>query len=159
MTASSFGFGNIKRLIKYARRAWMREQKLRVILFEDDQAFSDLVRKIIQGFGYEVSAFSDPTVCPLFKNLKTSCPQSQPCADVVITDNMMPNMTGIEFLQLQRSCGCKASDLNKALMSAVTTPQQQEAVKSLGCKFFRKPFKIDALRQWLKECEVRTKEN
>lgn len=133
----------------------MARQKLRVIIFEDDQAFSDLLRKVIQGFGHDVLAFPDPTVCPSYRSLNGWCRKTSPCADVLITDNMMPHMTGLEFLKLQRTCGCKAMDANKALMSAASTPEQENDVATLGCKFFKKPFRIADLQQWLQDCEAR----
>ena len=129
--------------------------KLRVIVVEDDIAVSDLFRKVLQGYGCEVQAFPDPTACAVFGNSECDCPMDKPCADVLITDMMMPNMDGIELLRLQRKRGCKALDANKALMSAITTPQQQAAVKELGCHFFRKPFKLIEIKQWISECAER----
>ncbi len=133
----------------------MVSKKLRVIVLEDDIAMSDLFRKVLQGFGCEVQAFPDPTACAVFGNPECDCLMDEPCADVLITDMMMPNMGGIELFRLQRKRGCKALDANKALMSAVTTTQQQAAVKELGCHFFRKPFKFIEIKQWLNECAER----
>jgi len=130
-------------------------KKLRIIVLEDDIAMSDLFRKVLQGYGCEVQAFPDPTACVVFNNSECNCPMDKPCADVLITDMMMPNMSGIELLRLQRKRGCKALDANKALMSAITTPYQQEAVKELGCHFFRKPFKLAEIKQWINECAER----
>jgi CheY-like chemotaxis protein len=78
-----------------------------------------------------------------------------PCADVIISDIMMPKMDGIEFFKNQRQRGCKAPDANKALMSASVSPLQQTAVAELGCHFIRKPFHIAEIRQWLEECGER----
>ena len=112
-------------------------------------------KKVLQGYGCEVQTFTDPTACAVFGNPECDCPMDTPCADVLITDMMMPNMDGIELLRLQRKRKCKALDANKALMSAITTPQQQAAVKELGRHFFRKPFKLTEVKQWLHDCAER----
>jgi len=129
--------------------------KLRVIVFEDDIAMSDLFRKVLQGYGCEVQAYPDPTACAVFNKPECDCPMDRACADVLITDFNMPNMNGVELLRLQRKRGCKALDANKALMSAMTTPRQQAAVKELGCHFFRKPFKLSEIKQWIEGCAER----
>lgn len=131
------------------------ETKLRVIVFDDDKAMTDLFKKMLQGFGHHVTAFSDPTACPVYKTPECNCPCQFPCAEVIITDNMMPNMTGIDFLKLQRRRGCKALDANKALMTAAATPKLLREVKELGCHFFRKPFRLSEVRVWLEECAER----
>jgi len=64
-------------------------------------------------------------------------------------------MNGIELLRLQRKCGCKALNANKALMSAITTDKQQAAVEELGCHFFQKPFKLAEVEQWISDCAKR----
>jgi CheY-like chemotaxis protein len=113
-------------------------KKLRVIVFEDNQALSDLFKKILQGFGHHVHTFSDPTVFHVCRDPECEHHEDFPCADALIVDIMMPNMTGIEFLKLQRERGCKILPENKALMSAVTSSQQQAAVEEFGCHFFKK---------------------
>jgi CheY-like chemotaxis protein len=129
--------------------------KLRVIVFEDDIAMSHLFKKVLQGYGCEVQAFSDPTACTVFCNPECNCSMDRACADVLITDFNMPNMNGIELLRLQRKRGCKALGANKALMSAMTTPRQQAAVRELGCHFFHKPFKLSEIKQWIEGCAER----
>lgn len=130
-------------------------QRVRVLLIEDDQAFSDLVRKVIQGYGYDVLAFPDPTACPALKDQNSKCPHKYPCADILITDNMMPNMSGLAFLRLQQEGDCKVCAQNKALMTAGVTPGQQKTIDELGCYFLRKPFKLNVLKNWLDECAQR----
>ena len=130
-------------------------KKLRVIVFEDDLETSDLLKKVLQGYGCDVQTFPDPTACPVYRNPECDCPMGTPCADALITDFNMPNMNGIELLRLQRRRGCKALDANKALTSAMTTPQQQAAIEEFGCHFFRKPFKLSEIKQWVNECAER----
>jgi hypothetical protein len=40
-------------------------------------------------------------------------------------------------------------------MSAAATPGLQKEVESLGCHFFKKPFRISEIRVWLEECVAR----
>jgi len=130
-------------------------KKLRVIVFEDNQAVSDLFKKMLQGFGHHVLTFSDPTVFHVCRDPECEYHEDSSCADALIVDIMMPNMNGIEFMKLQRERGCNILHENKALMSAVTSPQQQAAVEEFGCHFFKKPFKISEVKKWLEECAER----
>jgi CheY-like chemotaxis protein len=130
-------------------------KKLRVIVFEDNQAVSDLFKKMLQGFGHHILTFSDPTVFHVCRDPECEYHEDSSCADALIVDIMMPNMNGIEFMKLQRERGCNILHENKALMSAVTSPQQQAAVEEFGCHFFKKPFKISEVKKWLEECAER----
>ena len=132
--------------------------KLRIIVIDDDPSILALLKNMLASLGHHVLAFPDPTACPVYKKPECQCPQEFPCADVVIADIMMPNMTGIDFFRLMRRRGCKALDANKALMSAATTPDQRDAVAELGCHFIRKPFKVAEVTKWLTECADRLPE-
>jgi CheY-like chemotaxis protein len=134
-------------------------KKLRIILLEDEKAISDLLRKIIQGFGHDVLAFSDPTACSFCKSHESKCPQEYPCADVILSDNMMPNLRGIDYLKSLRTRNCKILDENQALMSAAISLEHLEDIHDLGCQFFQKPFMINTLQSWLEECEGRISED
>ena len=130
-------------------------KKLRVAIIEDDIAMSDLLKCILNGFDCDVQTFPDPTFFPVLCTPECNCPVDNLCADALLTDMMMPNMDGIEFLKLQRKRKCKTLNANKALMSAITTPYQQTSVKELGCLFFRKPFKLSEIKQWIDDCAER----
>jgi CheY-like chemotaxis protein len=46
-----------------------------------------------------------------------SCPVDAPCTDFLLTDLMMPGMTGIEFLKKVKRMQCKIPEERKAIIS------------------------------------------
>lgn len=133
----------------------MLSQKLKILIFEDNKALADLLRKLLQGYGYEVLAFSDPSACPFCQDFQKECPFELPCTDVIISDINMPSMDGIKLFQSQNSRGCKTSNDNKALMSAYPSTRYKNAARELGCHFINKPFKLVDITTWLEECAQR----
>ena len=131
-------------------------RKLKVIIFEDDKTTTHLLSTILKVLGCEVSAFPDPTAYSHLCPPDSKCPKEVPCADVIISDIMMPHVTGTEFLRLLQKRDCKILNSNRALMSAGATQLQQIEAKELGYHFISKPFRIDRLRQWIIDCTNRT---
>lgn len=129
-------------------------RRLKILLFEDDLALTNLLITVLTGRGHDVQAFSDPTACEAFTPPECNCHKDSPCADVVISDVTMPNMTGVEFFELQKNRGCKVLDANKALMSAANQ-ENLNAVASLGCHFFKKPFRLAEIISWVDDCAKR----
>lgn len=129
---------------------------LKILLFEDDPTISLLLQVTLEQRGHSVQMFDNPTVCPVFEGHDKGCPKEKPCADIVITDNMMPNISGIDFLVMQRERGCKAQDVNKAIITGATLSKEALAkIESLGCKLFKKPFRISEFMAWIAQCEKR----
>ncbi len=125
--------------------------KIRAIVLDDDDAIKALVSKILRARGYEVYASSEPFLSQVYMNSGCSCPDGYTCTDIIITDNNMPNMTGLEFVERQKRMGCKVQ--NTAVMSGRWTNEDMEHAKRLGCHVFNKPFKMDEIKKWLKEGE------
>lgn len=131
-------------------------KKLRIIIFEDDPALVELLKQLLVHKGHDVNVFPDPTTCPVYRNHETDCPRNSPCADVIISDHMMPNMTGMDFLKLQRLRGCKASDKNKVLITGkVIDDDLKKAIDELGCHYIKKPFRVAEILKWVDECAER----
>ena len=134
----------------------MATRKLKVIVYEDDPTIGALLSQVLSQKGHEVFTFPDPTFCPACRDHMSECPQESPCADVIISDHNMPNMTGIDFLSHQRSLGCKVPDENKAIVTgALLNRELQGTIDALGCKVFKKPFKLAEILKWVDECASR----
>jgi FixJ family two-component response regulator len=127
-------------------------RKPRVIIFDDDVMLLELLELYFDKWGYEVFSYQTPIVC-LFNNSAGSCESLAPCADLVISDFKMPQMTGIELFQLQAQRGCRVDKKMKAIMSGHADGALLKQCKDLGYKFFKKPFYSSELYAWASECE------
>ncbi len=131
--------------------------RIRAVVIDDEDLIRNLIYDIMKKRGYEVYASSEPLLCPIYLGSKCSCPVEHFCTTIVITDIDMPNMTGLEFIEHQKSMGCKVQ--NVAVMSGRWTGEEIEHAKSLDCHMFKKPFKIDEIEKWLNECEKKLDHN
>lgn len=131
-------------------------RKRRAIIYDDNEVILEMLKSFLANRGYEVLCFDGPSECPIYEEDARSCPKTHKCADLIITDLKMPRMTGIELLRQQAERGCKLDRKNKAIISGYAEEEDFEAIRELGCAFFKKPFELSDLSEWLEECEKRT---
>ena len=124
-----------------------RGGKLRIIILEDDYAIREVMTELLRQKGYEVFAFSKPTICPLMSVPECRCNRNQSCTDVIITDVDMPDMNGIQFIEnlKQKNCKCR----HVAIMSGWLNPNEELKDRQLGCRIFKKPFDSVQFLEWL----------
>ena len=84
-----------------------RTTQLRVILIEDSKAILTLMKEFFGDRGYEIYAFSNPSICPLQLIPECRCAENQTCTDLIVSDLNMPTMTGLRFIRNQRQKNCK----------------------------------------------------
>ena len=108
----------------------------RVALFEDEAMIRDIIGSILRDEGFEVAAYASPVLAG---------PEEQP--DIVVSDNRMPSLTGLEYARRLRQSGQANRPI--ALMSGDWSAQDACEAETLGCKVFHKPFPLSALREWL----------
>jgi CheY-like chemotaxis protein len=128
-----------------------RTKHLRVVLLDDNKALRTVLSALFAQRGYEVLAFSDPTICPLQMLPACRCKENETCADVILTDLDMPKMNGLRFIENQKIKNCKCRHI--AVMSGYLTNEDISRAEKLGCKVFEKPFDRKELFQWLDEIE------
>jgi CheY-like chemotaxis protein len=130
-------------------------RKLKVNIFDDDVYNLKMLKLFMSQRDYEILTFDRPVVCPINGTKSDKCDTLKPCADIIITDYQMPEMTGLEMLLQQEQRGCKIDIRNKIVMSADLDNKGQKMLERLGCTFFRKPFKLSELSACLDDCEKR----
>jgi response regulator RpfG family c-di-GMP phosphodiesterase len=130
-------------------------RKRRAVIFDDEDAVLAMLREFFILRDYEVLVFRVPSVvCPIQGRDVLAC-GPLPCADVMITDFLMPEMTGIELLRQQSLRGCTMDPRNKAVISGYLDEAKGEKIRELGFTFFEKPLELPTLEHWLSECEQR----
>jgi YesN/AraC family two-component response regulator len=130
-------------------------RKKRAIVYDDEPLILGLLSDILSLKDYEVFSFSEPQVCPIYKDNIESCDNLHPCADVLITDIMMPGINGIDLLLKQAQRGCKIDIRNKAVISGTLTYDYKKMITDMNIKYFHKPFAFSDINNWLDECEQR----
>jgi response regulator RpfG family c-di-GMP phosphodiesterase len=130
-------------------------RKLRVNIFDDDVSNLKMLKYFMSQRDYEILTFDRPVVCPIDNDKLDNCNTLHPCADIILTDYEMPEMTGIEMLLNQVQRECKVDIRNKIVMSGNLDNKGQKMLEGLGCTFFSKPIKFNELSAYLDDCEKR----
>ncbi len=131
-------------------------RKPRAVIVDDEPFIRNMLKDFFLLRGYEVLSYGDGAMaCPVYGTDDGRCMNDRPCSDVLLTDFMMPQMNGVQFLKHQKRKGCKLDHRNKAVISGYVDDANRQALDSMGSMFFRKPFTIFALSEWLAECEQR----
>lgn len=128
---------------------------LRINVFDDDPAITYLLEKILSGLGHKVLTYAEPSEHTQCLRPGQPCCRDLPCADVVISDVMMPGTSGIEMFLHMKDRGCKIQDSHKLLISAVDLDDRLDASSKFGWHFIRKPFTADELVDWVHDCATR----
>jgi two-component system, response regulator, stage 0 sporulation protein F len=126
-------------------------ERARAMVLDDNYILRTIIADVLKSRGYEVHGSAEPYFCPILLDRKCPCPVDTHCTDIIIIDINAPDMSALEFIEHQKSNGCKIQ--NVAVMSGSWTDKELEHAKRLGCHTFNKPFKIDEIKKWLDACE------
>lgn len=124
--------------------------KIRVLVFEDNDALRSSLKNILEALDYDVRTFSNPGMCSEFYSSEHSCLLDDSCSDIILSDINMPVETGLESIKRRFSNGCKVRF--RALMSADWDEFDLKQAEEIGCKIFHKPFDLKELIKWLDNC-------
>ena len=122
----------------------------RIILFEDDQNIRGVLEQLLKVNGHEIFTYEDPSLCELQHLHDCQCEENEICADIIITDIDMPNVSGLEFVDSQMRKGCKIQNI--AVMSGAWSEEKMEQARNLGCEIFQKPFSLSSIAEWVDKC-------
>jgi CheY-like chemotaxis protein len=125
--------------------------KYRALVLDDDDVIRSLLSTILVKRGYDVRSFSFPGSCPLFNNHECICTAEEACADIILSDVRMPQVSGMEFIERLFENGCKVKHM--AFISGSWSDREYAQAEIMGCKTFNKPFSVSELEKWLDACE------
>lgn len=128
-------------------------RKPRAIVCDDEDSIRYTFKQILEEEGYEVLTADTPITCVFYREQVDNCPMHGRCTDILITDQEMPGMSGIQLLEMQHNRGCKVANKNKVLLSGREDSTLRQRAEALGCQFFPKPVLISTILAWIKERE------
>jgi CheY-like chemotaxis protein len=122
--------------------------RCRVLVFDDEEPVRKMLMRILSSRGCEVIAYPSARRC-------TRCigGPGERCADVLLSDVSMPPVNGLDFVESQRSVGCRCAEIG--LMSGSWTRIERERAQALGCRVFPKPLDLGELCGWVEHCAER----
>ena len=106
----------------------------KILIIDDNKNNMDLMREIVQRFGYySLSAINGQDALIKIK-------QEQP--DLIITDILMPNLNGFEFLERLKS-DIRFKDIPIIIVSCLSDKKDVERCYNLGADLYiTRPFKV-----------------
>jgi len=122
--------------------------KRKALVIDDDVYCLDISVEYLTGKDFAVTSALRAT-CPRLANGLETCPMTEPCYDFILSDNNMPDMTGLEFFLEQQNRGCKIPSAHKALISGDISAADMAMAKKMGYTVFQKPCLLETLDQWI----------
>lgn len=121
------------------------------IVFDDDDLFCRIASRILKAKNINVATYSSPSEYLCSQPGIDSCPVTTQCADFLITDNKMQDMTGLEFLNRLNQLECKIPNCRRAIISGNWTEEDLEIAKKLAKHVFDKFEAKERLSLWIDE--------
>lgn len=117
----------------------MSEKKKTILVIEDEPAICDLLKRVLELEGYStVIANNGQEALELLKTIASP--------DLILLDNMMPVMSGSDFLSALKENHIIAT-IPVAMVSAYDEPPNVNQARA----FIKKPIDFDALLKFVKQ--------
>ncbi len=117
--------------------------KKKILVADDEEIIRELSTAVLESWGYEVETVDNGE--DLLKRLN-----SGEKFDLVVTDNNMPKMKGIEALEEMRK-NPLFDNVHVILRSGLGSPDLQKKVEKLGGIYLAKPHNNNDLKEKIKE--------
>ena len=79
----------------------------RILIIDDEECIRETLRELCADLGYEPILVDDPSFCRLPCHETKVCPKETPCVDVLLVDQYLPTMFGLNFIEELNQRGCK----------------------------------------------------
>lgn len=124
------------------------------VVFDDNDLFRMAIVRIFKSKNIEVKSYPNPGLYFCMQSGADTCPVATACADFLLTDQRMHEMTGLEFLERAKKMQCKIPDSRKAIISANWTEETLDEAKQLSLNVFSKFNAKDQVSLWIEQSDL-----
>ena len=121
--------------------------KARILVIDDESSMGEFMRIMLGKEGYSVAA--ETSAHRALQNLKSAQKNSDKRFDLVITDLMMPEMSGLELLSEVKKIDPELEVIVMTAFGSIDTAV--EALKKGAGDYITKPFKVDEIKISIKK--------
>lgn len=125
----------------------VQSTKLKIMIIEDEPCIRESLTWFLEELGHEVVATEIPGDCHVYQG--HLCERKISCTAVLLIDQHLPGMKGLDFIEALFERGCKGITSNMLLMSGDSTSIDHAKAKRLGCTVVQKPMDFEFLNNWL----------
>lgn len=126
-----------------------RIRKIRTFLIDDNEGFLIAFQMRLEEKGHQVVVFHDAANSIFMQERGCGCSHEEVCGDLLIVDQQMPGMTGLELIRMLTDKGCHGIIRHAAIMSGWLTEAEEAEARALNCEVFHKPFEFQEIHDWL----------
>ena len=127
----------------------MTSRSLRIMIIDDEPCIRDSLQWYLEDLGYQVVVGPEPFNCDVYQG--RDCCRKVSCTDVLLIDQHLPGMKGLDFVEALATRGCQGIRSNILLMSGDSTSIDLNKARELGITVVQKPMELDFLAKWLNE--------
>ena len=114
----------------------------RILVVDDESSMCEFLRIMLSKEGYSVTA--QKSAHQALAELKASSKESQAPFNLVITDLMMPEMSGLELIKASQKISPSLDYIVITAFGSIDTAV--EALKHGACDYITKPFKVEEIK-------------
>lgn len=123
------------------------------VIVDDEVSVFEMLSEYFADRGYRVVG-AETFLARLGLQHGAGCPSERRCADVLLLDNRLGNLRGLDVIESLAAAVCRVPVAAIGIMSGEFLPDEEERARRLGCRIFRKPFDLSELDRWLDEVEA-----
>lgn len=123
---------------------------MKMLIIDDEESVRLTLGLFAEMLDLDVVLHESPLSCVMARPGQCSCPENKPCCDLLLTDQNMPLMKGLELVQMLIKAGCRLPLDRIAVMSRTFDQMEKNAVQEVGCRVLQKPVVYEDLLRWVK---------
>lgn len=120
-----------------------------LLIITDVEGVQQILSVYAELVGCELVALDKPAICDARNKADGNCSKESPCVDMLMIEQKLNGLCGLDFIQQQVERGCKLPSCCMAVMSRDLTNEELKKAKDIGCHVLQKPVTYEIFKNWV----------